>query len=84
MDDEQIPRQYSLVYFDFDSFPSDFDTSSYPYERKTAYLFLGEIPNMPGHCVTVGDFGEIISGYHTDNFKEILPEDMDDYTPASR
>ena len=38
-------------------------------------IFLGEIPNMPGHCVVI----EIVSkelhiGYHTDRFEE-LPED---------
>ena len=83
-DDENIPRQYSLVYFDHDSFPSTFDTSSYPFMRKTAYLFLGEIPNMPGHCVVVGDHGKIIAGYHTEEFVEIPPEDMDDFAPARR
>ena len=82
MSNEQIPRQYSLVYFDHDSFPLTFDTSSYPFMRKRAYLFLGEIANMPEHCVVVGDHGKIIAGYHTENFVEIPPEDMDEFPPA--
>jgi hypothetical protein len=82
MSEEQIPRQYSLVYFDHDGFPSDFDTSSYPFRREIAYLFLGEIPNMPGHCVVLGEGSRVIVGYHTENFKEIPPEDMDRYKRA--
>jgi len=40
-----------------------------------AYVFLGEIPNMPGHCVVAdAKTGQLITGYHTDNFVEI-PED---------
>ena len=78
------PRQYSLVYFDHDGFPPEFDTSSYPFRRDVSYIFLGEIPNMPGHCVVVADGGIVIAGYHTDNFIEILPEDLDNYTPARK
>ena len=69
-----MPRQYSLVRFDV----GDLDESwweKYPFEKNGVYVFLGEIPNMPGHCVVV-DFktGKLISGYHTENFEEI-PED---------
>jgi hypothetical protein len=40
------------------------------------YVFFGEIPNMPGHCV-VADHrtGHIFSGYHTENFTEIPRDD---------
>jgi hypothetical protein len=39
------------------------------------YVFLGEIPNMPGHCVVAdANTGQLFTGYHTDNFAEI-PED---------
>lgn len=38
------------------------------------YIFLGEITNMPGHCVICSyDTGKIYSGYHTDNFV-VVPE----------
>jgi hypothetical protein len=44
----------------------------YPFTEKGVYLFFGEIPNMPGHCV-VADHrtGQIYSGYHTENFVEL-------------
>jgi diadenosine tetraphosphate (Ap4A) HIT family hydrolase len=69
-----IPRRLSLVHFDFDNTPQDFH-SKYPFEKKQVLLFMGEIPNMPGHCVVVDNAsGKLYSGYHTENFTEI-PED---------
>lgn len=49
--------------------------SKYPFTIDGVYLFFGNIPNMPGHCV-VADHGtgQIYSGYHTENFEE-LPGD---------
>jgi hypothetical protein len=46
-----------------------------PFKPAKAYLFLGEIPNMPGHCV-VADIktGRLLTGYHTSNFVEV-PDD---------
>jgi len=29
---------------------------------------MGEIQNMPGHCVVRRSNGDILDGYHTDNF----------------
>jgi hypothetical protein len=48
----------------------------YPFRAGAAYVFFGEIPNMPGHCV-VADYrsGQIHSGYHTDNFVELREEE---------
>ncbi len=69
-----IPRQYSLVRFQFEALPSEYH-SQYPFTSKGVYVFFGEIPNMPGHCV-VADHrtGQVYSGYHTEWFLE-LPED---------
>jgi hypothetical protein len=40
--------------------------------QKHTYVFFGEIPNMPGHCVVADHVtGQIFSGYHTENFVEI-------------
>jgi len=68
------PRQYSLVRFD----PGDIDVTfldKYPFRKDGLYVFLGEIPNMTGHCVVVDHkTGVVHSGYHTENFVEI-PED---------
>jgi hypothetical protein len=68
------PRQYSFVRFLFDEIGPKYH-SQYPFTRKGVYLYFGEIPNMPGHCVVVDHkTGKIYSGYHADNFVEV-PED---------
>lgn len=70
----QIIRQYSLVKAVFHLIPPD-SRKLYPFHEENTYVFLGEIPNMPGHCVVAEHpRGMIISGYHTDLFVEI-PED---------
>ena len=68
------PRRYSLVRFRFQGLPKKFHRK-YPFTEAGVYVYFGEIPNMPGHCV-VADHrtGQIYSGYHTENFVEI-PED---------
>ena len=68
-----MPRKLSLVRFRFDELHEFRD--EYPFTADGVYVFLGEIPNMRGHCV-VADHrtGKLYSGYHTENFVE-LPED---------
>jgi len=48
-----------------------------PFKPGVAYLFLGEIVHMPGHCV-VADLrtGRLFTGYHTDNFVEIPADEV--------
>ena len=71
------PRQYSLVQFRFCNVPTK-DHCKYPFTKKGMYIFLGEIPNMEGHCVVI-EFqrGEIYSGYHTENFQEFVDESIE-------
>ena len=71
MDEPPIPRQYSLVRFRFDLVPIEYH-DKYPFVPDGVYVFFGDIPNMPGHCV-VADHksGRIYSGYHTENFTEL-------------
>jgi hypothetical protein len=53
-----------------------FAICTYPEEYKMFFkdalvVFLGEIPNMPGHCVVAGHTsGRIYSGFHTEIFQE--------------
>lgn len=43
----------------------------YPFKNGETFVFLGEINNMPEHCVVVRhDDGKIFSGYHSENFVE--------------
>jgi hypothetical protein len=66
-----IPRQYSLVKFDFDSIPSEFH-KRYPFSVEDVFIFFGEIPNMAGHCIVANHrTGKIYSGYHMENFVEL-------------
>lgn len=43
-------------------------------------LFLGEIPNMPGHCVVIdnamGNSSKMLIGYHTNDFRELTDEEV--------
>jgi hypothetical protein len=65
------PRRLSLVKFDASRIPRGF-RRKYPFRRNATYIFLGEIPNMPGHCVVADSrSGKIHSGYHTNNFVEL-------------
>ena len=70
----KMPRQYSLVKFNYDNVPIELH-KDYPFKKTNTYIFFGDIPNMPGHCIVI-DFktGNIFSGFHTDRFIEI-PED---------
>ncbi len=67
-----IPRRLSLV-----KFTSPGKEFRYPLKEKVTYVFLGEIPNMKGHCV-VSDFktGKIYSGHHTDHFTELTENEI--------
>jgi len=69
-----IPCAHSLVRFRLAQLPAEYH-ARYPFTAEGVYVFFGEIPNMPGHCV-VADHrtGQVYSGYHTEGFVEI-PED---------
>ena len=47
----------------------------YPFLPDEIVLFLGEIEEMPGHCVVAKRDGRVMWGYHTLNFEE-LSEDQ--------
>ena len=72
----KIPRKLSLVRFDVARVPRGF-RHKYPFRAGAAYVFFGEIPNMPGHCVVADhQSGRIYSGYHTDNFVELRKDEV--------
>lgn len=71
-----MPRQLSLVKFEPLLAPGSL-RRKYPFRRGIAYLFVGEIPNMPGHCVVVNrKTGKIYSGYHIENFVELEEDEL--------
>ena len=63
----------TLIRFDFDRLPVE-RHSQYPFVRNDFLLYLGEVRQMPGHCVVATKDGRVVWGYHTENFVEI-PED---------
>jgi hypothetical protein len=73
----KIPRKLSLVKFDHSRVPPGGYRRRYPFRTGMTYVFIGEIPNMPGHCV-VADYqaGKIYSGYHTGHFVELKSHEV--------
>ena len=69
MTDNNYPRPLSIVQLTEDASNNH---TIYPYYDDLPLIFLGEIPNMPGHGVFVGyKSGKIYSGYHIYEFEEI-------------
>ncbi len=65
------PRPLSLVRFVGSSGALQ-PNVRYPMSKKRSYIYLGEIPNMPGHCVVLDlKTGRMFTGYHTENFVEL-------------
>jgi hypothetical protein len=48
----------------------------YPFVVDEAVLFIGEIVNMPGHCVVVRKDGKVLWGYGTDKFIELTEDEL--------
>ncbi len=48
----------------------------YPWEDGQAVLIVGEIENMPGHCIVVDRAGKVSWGYHTDGFREPTEDEL--------
>lgn len=72
---ENCPRYLSLVRFRFDVVPIELH-AKYPFADGRTYVFFGEIPNMPGHCVVADNqTGQLYSGYHTENFAELTEDE---------
>lgn len=76
------PRQLSICRFDLSMFTKEqlsiyFD--DHFADENSRYIFFGEIPNMPGHCVVMNvETKQWLSGYHTQNFIEITEDEDDD------
>jgi len=44
--------------------------------NERSLIYLGEIPNMPGHGVFAGGSGKIHIGYHIDEFVELTEDEV--------
>ncbi len=71
------PRNLSLVHFDEgDGFMPASMRARYPFGIGEPLLFIGEIVNMPGHCIVANKKGEVHYGYHTENFIELREDEV--------
>jgi hypothetical protein len=74
------PRLMSLVKlqdWSRDNLKESGQKPDYPLLKETVFVYMGEIPNMRGHCVVYGrDTKEMYVGYHTDNFVELTEEEV--------
>ena len=42
--------------------------------KEQSFVFLGKIPNMPGHCVVAGQSGKVYFALHSEDFR-VLSDD---------
>jgi hypothetical protein len=63
----------TLIRFDFQAVPVQYHRG-YPFIDNEVLLFLGEVRQMPGHCVVATKDGRVVWGYHTENFV-IVPKE---------
>ena len=69
-------RQNALVKFDF-SMIHDMDYHEYPFGPEDRFVYIGDIVQMPGHCIVVRmSDGQNFAGYHTDDFIELTEEEV--------
>lgn len=74
------PRKLSLVTFTDEAKAHWDQVDPSRFGKLNTFIFLGEIPNMRGHCVLL-EFGflatdKIHKGYHTDNFRELTEDEV--------
>ena len=86
----KIPRQNSICRFTLGEAEAKY-AHEYPFKIGERVLFLGEIPNMAGHCIIVSGWKrsikdanevpvlqscDITYGWHTDNFVELTEDEV--------
>lgn len=48
----------------------------HPLKRNQIVYFLGEIPNVPGHCVVVTWDGKVVPMVHPGDFRKAKDEEL--------
>ncbi len=68
-------RPMDLVKFDLKNVPEGI-RNEYPFRDDESYVYLGDINQMPGHCLVVRmENGQVFCGFHTSNFIRILDDE---------
>ncbi|MFA5103541.1 MAG: hypothetical protein WC525_10380 [Candidatus Thermoplasmatota archaeon] len=52
------------------------ELSNFHDNKPEAFLYLGDIPNMPGHCAVVDREGKVRWGVHPEDFREATEEEV--------
>jgi hypothetical protein len=75
---KEHPRQYSLVKVGKKQKEwLEANAGDSPLLKDKAFIYLGEIPNMPEHCVVAGvQTGLILGGFDIDNFVELSDDEI--------
>lgn len=77
------PRQYSLVRYDVSNETKEvqkfFQDGMLVFSPHNRYIYLGEIPNLPGACLVTDDKGKMYSGYNIENFVELTDAELDTF-----
>ncbi len=50
--------------------------NKYPFKPNEILLFLGELWQMPHHCVVANKKGKVFFGYHTFNFVVLTDDEI--------
>lgn len=49
----------------------------YPFTERDVFVYLGDIRQMPGHCVVVRMSDNVVfTAYHTENFVELTEDEV--------
>ncbi len=59
------PKEYATTYKQY-----------YPFKDGECLLYLGEIPNMPGHVAVVDWNGKVHWGYHMEDFRNPTEDEL--------
>jgi len=44
--------------------------------KELTFVYLGDIPNMPMHCVIAGSSGKVYFGIHTGDLVELTEDEV--------
>lgn len=72
-------KKNSLIVFDPGFNDEEWDQKwkhAYPFNMHEVVVFLGEINEMPGHCIVAKKDGKVKWGYHTENFRKIKENEI--------
>lgn len=73
----KAPRPMSWVKLD-ESVITESDDKQFKYTETMGegpYIYFGEIPNMPQHCVVMNRQNKFTIGMHTYNFRELTEDE---------